>query len=195
MKHAEYKSRGHRAPDPHHARTRHLGAAGAIAAAPRPPVHAPPARWGLPAVACLVNRSCGSAPQSVLLRGVALGAGTLAVLAACSLRAAASWFAAVDGLVAALVALLRLGAILLRVKKICRYRRRGRPPGRGPGPCRGPAWPSSASAPGAVSCPMSPGSGNRHAGSGPVARVLGPSTRAQIVQLPLTHAPSQLWPR
>src|SRR5215217_35315 len=48
----------------------------------------------------------------VLLRGVALGAGALAVLAACPLRAAAGR-AAVDGGVAALVALLRLRTIVL----------------------------------------------------------------------------------
>jgi hypothetical protein len=45
-----------------------------------------------------------------LLRGVALGAGALVVLAACPLRAAAGR-ATVDGGVSALVPLLRLGAI------------------------------------------------------------------------------------
>jgi hypothetical protein len=53
----------------------------------------------------------GAARRPVLLRGVALRAGALAVLAARPLRAAAGR-TAVDGSVAALVALLRLGAIL-----------------------------------------------------------------------------------
>src|SRR5215212_1148020 len=134
----------------------------------------------------------GGAPQPVLLRGVTLGAGALAVLAARPLRAAAGR-AAVDGLVAALVPLLRLGTILFegRFAGVAAVSARRvevlvlvmvslghrLPPLRVPRPAR------------------SPGSGNRHAGSGPMPRLLAPPSRAQIVQLPLTHAPSQLWSR